>query len=136
MKFNSTFIFYFVFIVMMMTFNFSHAQETETQRKGCRIRVYRPKQGSDYRFYSWNYVEYSVSSGCFKDKRDRIDISVINVDGEKAYNIVKNGYLKKTSRRIRYLINPSWANDGSKYYVKVTVNKRTSGNSGYFTTHE
>ncbi|GES99852.1 hypothetical protein GLOIN_2v1484352 [Rhizophagus clarus] len=134
MKFNPSFIFYFVF-VFMATFNFSHAQEIQREKE-CRIRIYRPKQGSEYRFYSWHYVEYSFNSGCFKGEKDRIDISVIGANGENAYDIVKEGYLETTTRSIRYWIDPSWANDGSSYYVKVTVNKRTSEKSGYFTTFE
>lgn len=42
------------------------------------------------------------------DKRDRIDISVINADGKKAYNIIKNGYVSIPPiyfiRHIHYLI--------------------------------
>ncbi|RIA99406.1 hypothetical protein C1645_730862 [Glomus cerebriforme] len=132
MKFNSSVLFYFVIVIVFMAmFICAQAKESED----CRIKVYRPRQGSAYQFYSWQYVEYSVSSGCIKTGgRNKIDISIISTDGEEVYDIVKNGYLDIT-RKIKYWIDPNWANDGDEYYVKITLNKNKHGKSGYFTTY-
>ncbi|CAG8541104.1 15893_t:CDS:2 [Funneliformis caledonium] len=44
--------------------------------------------------------------------------------------------LLKMEIKLRFRIDPIWATDGSKYYIKVTVNRRNSAISGDFTTVE
>ncbi|CAG8601768.1 12022_t:CDS:2 [Funneliformis mosseae] len=99
--------------------------------------VYRPKQGAVYSFFSRQYIEYAVSGGCMTDGDDRVNVGVISRStGNKVYDVVKNGNLINTPRKLRFRIDPIWATDGSKYYIRVTVNRRNSAISGDFTTVE
>ncbi|CAI2183817.1 18059_t:CDS:2 [Funneliformis geosporum] len=117
---------------------FVHAQaQDQAQKFGCKIKVYRPKQGAVYPFFSRQYIEYDVSDGCMtEDGDDRVNVGVISrTTGNKVYDVVKNGNLINTPRKLRFRIDPVWATDGRKYYIRVTV-RRKGAISGDFTTVE
>ncbi|CAI2161733.1 17051_t:CDS:2 [Funneliformis geosporum] len=118
---------------------FVHVQaQDQAQNFGCKIKVYRPKQGAVYPFFSRQYIEYDVSDSCMTEGGDNgVNVGVISrTTGNKVYDVVKNGNLINTPRKLRFRINPIWATDGRKYYIRVTVNRRKSAISGDFTTVE
>ena len=61
MKFNSSILFYFFFVFMTMLIR----AQAQAQDEGCKVKVYSPRQGSIYQFYSRQSINYSVSDECF-----------------------------------------------------------------------